>query len=240
MKRMSQGTTPTEIVSLVLAVVLLAGCGPAAEDRLPAAIALQAAERFADSVPLLRGHLEEHPDDAQASFLLGRALVETGEPTAAAWPLEKAARDPEFAVPAGLVLARALTASRNALAAVEVVDRVLVAAPDAEEAYRLRAIAHAMAGGHEASLRDADRLLALAPEDPEALVLRASALIALERRTEAEAALQQVERFADVTAGTAVQACVARAVLAHGAKDEAAAESILLECSERYPGSTLR
>ena len=94
-------------VSVLVALSTLAlACGPGdIESRLAEPRALQAAGQFSESVEPLREILATSPDHPEANYLLGVALVSTGQPSLAVWSLEKAAGTPEYALQAGLLLA---------------------------------------------------------------------------------------------------------------------------------------
>lgn len=67
---------------------------------------LQDAGRFDGSIEMLREILESDPDSAEASYRLGLALVQIGEPLQAVWPLQNAVRGAsQSEIDAGIQLA---------------------------------------------------------------------------------------------------------------------------------------
>ena len=81
-------------------------------------------------------------DSAEIQYRYGLALARTGKPGMAVWSLRRAQLDPEWAVRAGLELARSALMSKNWANSVESATRVLEAEPDNVDALSIRASAH--------------------------------------------------------------------------------------------------
>ena len=119
--------------------VSILGCGGDVEARMAEVRALQDVGQFSASIDELREILAVRPDDPEASYRLGVALVQTGEASRAVWPLQKAAESPDYAVAASLLLASAHFANGNFEAVVAAADRALEVDPDRMVALRMRA-----------------------------------------------------------------------------------------------------
>ena len=174
---------------LFAVVVLVAACAPGPEDLLKEARDLQAAGRIAESIPVLESLLNETPDDREANHLLGVALLATGQPALAIWPLGKAAEAPDAALEDALLLGRAHLTGGSSMDALVVVDRLIEEAPDLLEARQLRIDAYMESNKFEEALADAEYILDFRPDDQQTLVTRISILFELERAEEAEEAI---------------------------------------------------
>ena len=107
--------SPLERVNgLILACCLAAvsvGCPNQPEDPLAEIHELHRRGRFAESAERLRVLADENPGRPEINFLLGVALLRTGDASMALWPLRRAAESPEYAVEAGILLARGRSSS---------------------------------------------------------------------------------------------------------------------------------
>src|SRR5215510_10348193 len=225
--------------ALALAAVLPGtGCGGDVESRMAEVRALQDVGQFNASIDELREILAVAPDLPEATYRLGVALVQTGEPSRAVWALEKAAESPEFAVQASLLLASAHFASGNYEATVKAADRVLAKDPDRTVALQLRAKGNLGAGRAEDAATDAKRLLELSPDDYGAQVLWATVLIDLGRMDEAKEANDRIKQIGLDGGDPAVgpRACLAPALFARDElKDDKKAEELFDDCIQRFP-----
>src|SRR5258705_2700126 len=80
----------TALVALVAG--LLAGCGPSTPEALVASAKEYLAKNDRNAAVIqLKTALQTNPDDAEARFLLGKSLLETGEVASAEKELRKAA-----------------------------------------------------------------------------------------------------------------------------------------------------
>ncbi len=225
------------LAALALALPAL-GCGGDFESRMAEVRALQDVGQFNASIDELREILAIAPDQPEATYRLGVALVQTGEPSRAVWALEKAAESAQYEVPASLLLASVHLGSGNYEASVKAADRVLAKDPDRTAALQLRAKGNFGAGRNEEAATDAQRLLELVPDDYGAQVLWANVLIELDRVDEAKAAHDRIKQMGIDGGDPAVapRACLAPAVFARDQqKDAAKAEELFDDCIERFP-----
>jgi len=225
-------------VTLQVLLVFALACGPS--DPLAEIRASHEAGRYEESIAPLRKILDENPAQPEASLLLGRALLRTGNAGMAVWPLRKAAETPEYAVEAGMLLTQAMLDSRTGPDALEEIDRVLELEPNNVEALVLRVDANRGVGNIEEALADIDRVLELDPGNLPVLVTRVTALIALERIDEASAALDAAQASFDAAKKEVAQPmlarlCVARALFTFQKGDLDTAERYYAECAERFP-----
>jgi tetratricopeptide (TPR) repeat protein len=221
----------------LLLCLALHGCEPA--DPLESIRQQQAGGDYAGSVGPLRELLLERPQDPEANFLYGRALVFTGQPSLASWSLRQAMQDPEWLVPAGLQLARAALFTSDYNEAVDVTTRILEQHPEDVMALLLRAQGRAhWRNDAEAALEDANRVLELEPDRLEAYEPKILALITLDRHPEAREALVQVGlELAATDAPTRGLAwhCSTTAIFAYEAGEPEKARETWRECLERHP-----
>ena len=139
--------------------------------------------------------LVERPDDPEANYLYGRALVLTQRTGLATFSLRRAMQDPEWLVPAAIQLAYAGLADRDFNEVVEVTGRILEREPENVSALLMRANAYAhWRKDPERALADANRVLELSPDTIEAFEPRILALLSLERLEEASEALAEAGR----------------------------------------------
>ena len=229
-----------------LAVIAFAlGCGSSPEARLHEVLGLQADGRFRETIASLRELLEATPDDPELNHLYGVALLRTGQPQLAIWPLRKAAQPPERAVEDGLLLAHAILRGGSAEDAIQAANRVLEFAPDRVDAIRLLVDAKLAAKQNEEVLADIERLLALEPGDAGGLISRLLALLALGRVDEAEQALAAVREAVGGVEGVEdnsdwlPRVCGASATFAKEKGDVAAAETQWNDCLEQFAAAEI-
>ena len=218
------------------------GCGGDVESRMAEVRALQDVGQFNASIDELREILAVSPDLPEATYRLGVALVQTGEPSRAIWALEKASESPEFAVPASLLLASAQFGSGNYEATVKAADRVLAQDKDRTVALQLRAKGNLGAGHAQEALVDAQRLIELSPDDYSSQLLWATVLTDLDRIDEAKAAHDKLKEMAIASGDPAIapRGCIAPALFARDQlKDTKRAEELFDDCVERFPTNSL-
>ena len=204
--------------------------------------ALQDAGQFNESVEPLRKLLQTEPDQPEVNYLLGVALVQTGQPSLAVWPLEKAANDPGQAVPAGLLLASTFLALQSYEDAVRVATKVIEQDPERVQAIKLRGHALLGAGEREEALKDTQRLRELVPDDYQSLLMHATILAELERLEESDKAHAELEEIAAKSGdpATVARGCLARAAFyKDNVKDDARAEAHYKTCLEKSPNDGL-
>jgi tetratricopeptide (TPR) repeat protein len=228
-------------LALSLCLMLTLACQKSVEDRIAEAKLQQEIGSWRESITILQDVLAEDPDNAEANLLLGAAQLRNQQAALAIWPLELAARDPEFADHADLALGSAYVQLDQYDAAVEAADRLLARNPDDAElrwgALRLRASAHLGAKDWQAAIEDVRRILAGNPEDTAASVLMAQAQMGADQVDEAEETLRTVWDDPQLRNDpVAAKAGVSLAKLyAYERKDEAASDRIFEELIERYP-----
>ena len=71
----------------------ITGCSGDRQAQLDEIRSMQQAGQFDPSISPLRQLLADAPDNAEANYMLGLALRQTGRPSLAVWPLHKAAED---------------------------------------------------------------------------------------------------------------------------------------------------
>jgi len=226
------------VTRLVLLLLLALACGPS--DPLQEIRESHDAGRFEDTIGPLRKIIDQDPSQTEATLLLGKALLRTGNGGLAVWPLRKATETPEYAVEAGLLLTQAMIESRTAPDAVEEIDRVLAIEPDNLKALVLRVDANRAAHNVEESLMDIERVLEQDPSNLPVLVTRVTALIELNRIDEAGAALDEAQTSFDgaeekVAHPMLARLCVARALFTFEAGDTETADRHFADCVERFP-----
>ena len=229
-----------------LAALLLGlGCGELKEPpRLEAIRALHEEGRYRESLPDLRALVDANPADGEANLLLGTALLQGGDAGLAVWPLRRASEHPRYAVPAGLLLARAMLDSRTAPDSLPVIHRVLELEPDNLAALALRSRAYLANGNLVEALADIDEVLARDPHNVAALVPRVTTLIALDLIDDAEAALATArERLATtdepISESMRARLCIAGALFSFEKGDLEIAESQYADCLEAHPKNPL-
>src|SRR5947209_7170011 len=97
--------TRATVTRAALASLLLAlGCSGGGESKMAAIRTLQEQGQFDASITQLDQVLARDPGHAEANYRLGLALVQTGEPSRALWPLQKAAESSGYEIVAGVLL----------------------------------------------------------------------------------------------------------------------------------------
>jgi tetratricopeptide (TPR) repeat protein len=216
------------------------GCGGDIEARMAEVRALQDVGQFTASIDELREILAMRPDDPEASYRLGVALVQTGEPSRAIWPLEKAAESPDYVVPANLMLASVHFANQNFEAVVKSADRILEIDPERMVALRMRAKGNLGAGRLDAALADTERLREAYPDDYTVALLHATILGDSGKIDEAEVAHDRLKEMAAASddPSTAARGCLAPAMFAKDArKNLPKAEKLYADCLTKYPAN---
>lgn len=217
----------------------------ASEDPLVRARALQEANRFDESLPLLEGIVDAGTEDPEVLYRYGLALSRAAMPSRAIWPLNAAMESDEWLVPAALVVARNGSRTSNFEEAIAAATTVLEHEPDNEQALMVRAEARTRTrkdSDYELALEDANRILELNPDARRALIPRTTALLALERAEEAGESLEELAvAFGEegLESPEASRFCVARATFAIEKREIAKAKGIYEKCLELYPGDPL-
>lgn len=240
MRKVSGLHSPRRRASLAAGLLVglaLAGCEAA--DPLAAIRQQQATGDYAGSLEPLRALLLERPQDPEANYLYGTALVVTGQASLATFALRQAMQEPEWLEPAGLALARAGLVSADFNEVVEVTTRILEHDPEHAVAllYRAQAQAHWKKDAG-AALADAERVLELEPEMLEAYEPRILALLALERDAEAAEALAEAGRrlkATDAPQSSLAWHCSTTGIFADEMGESERARETWEDCLEQYP-----
>jgi tetratricopeptide (TPR) repeat protein len=230
--------TPAAIASLFFALA----CSSGVESQMAGIRALQEQGQFDESVVALDQVLARDPGHAEANYRLGLALVQTGEPSRAVWPLQKAAEASGYEISAGVLLASTYFQTQNFDEAIRAADRVLAADPSRQAALRIRANANLAARRLDAAYSDTSRLVALFPEDYGVRALHATVLGDLGRLEEAEQAhalLKQMGAQSD-DPDLRDRSCLAPAIFANEVlKDREKAKGLYEDCAQRKPTDTI-
>jgi tetratricopeptide (TPR) repeat protein len=234
---------------LATGLVLLAlhglGCGEE-KDPLVEIRKLHAEGRYAATVDPLRAVVDKDPANYEAQFLLGSALLLSGNGGLALWPLRVATKQPKYAVEARMLLARSMLESRTAPDAIPFINEVLEIEPDNVSAYVLRIQAYQATGDNDEALLDIEHVLEIDPNNIPVLVPRVTALIATKQVDEAELAIEAARERIDntdeeVDVGFRAMLCITRGLFAFekGEPDVAGATEIAeaqyMECLDQFP-----
>jgi tetratricopeptide (TPR) repeat protein len=214
-------------------------CGQA-EDPLVEIRKLHEERRYVKTIDQLRILADQNPSNAEIQFLLGSALLFSGNGGLAVWPLRAAAKAPEYAIEARMLLARSMLESRTAPDSIPIIDEILELEPENIPALVLRIQAYQGTGRNEDALVDIERVLELDPDNLPVLVPRVTALIATDQIDEAEQAIEDAREKLDNTSEEVdpsfrAMLCVARGLFAHEKGEPEVAEAQYQECLEQYP-----
>jgi tetratricopeptide (TPR) repeat protein len=232
------------LLFLCSAIVVTGGCSRLAGDPLDKIRELHGKNQYRESLEALRALQEEDPTDLETNYLLGKALMRTGESSLAIWPLRAATESPEFAVDAGIMLTQAMMQGRTPRDAVSVIEQVVAVEPDNVEALGLRAQAYLRVDRYEDALADVERVIELEPGNLGVIVPRVISLIYLERFEEAEEALEVAREVVqnteeEVSESLRGRLCVANGMFAFENKEPERAEELYNGCLETYPTNQL-
>ncbi|MFP8876695.1 MAG: tetratricopeptide repeat protein, partial [Myxococcota bacterium] len=209
---------------------------------LARARALQEEGKFADSLPELRRALARDPGSSEARFRFGLAMLRSGEPFRALWPLQGAAASADYAFAAGRLLVTAYLQTDNYDEAVRVADGLIAQEPENAELRSLRARAQLLALRSEAALVDTRWLHAREPSNFEIAALHAAALVGAGELEEARQAYDQLKTLGLESEDPDLEAlaCVAPAGFADEyLLDAESALRLYEECEESSPGNRL-
>ena len=181
---------PGWTAALALGAALCLACSPG--DPMVEARELLENGEAGEAVQRLREAVTADPADPELLHHYGRALIANDQAGLAAWPLQRSASDPEWAVESGLLLTQALLLTENQHEAVRTVDAVLAVDPDNLNAVRLRADARLGAQRPLDALEDLDRLIEAFPNELMHSEKKLNILLDEERFDEAEALLDEL------------------------------------------------
>lgn len=234
------GPSPTVVVlllALVLGLVPLSACERG--DPLVEARSLLRRGQTVESLEILRELIDEGRQDPELLFVYGRALMESGQPSLAEWPLREAMRDDDWFERAAMQLAHGAIAGGNMDNAGELLGRVLERNPENLEARMLLANAYARSPRHfTLALEEVDRILERRPDELQAFQPRILAHLGLNQPEEADAALAELgERIEQGAGDEAMRGwyCATMAIFANDKGDEALARERWADCNERFP-----
>ena len=219
--------------------------------------ALQAQGRWQETIEPLRKRVDAGSHDPGVLLRYGAALSQTGAQSQAFWPLQEAARDPEFFIPATMRLAYGAFNTGNHDLAIEFLGGVLEKDPEHLSALEMRSLSRLYTRrDYQGALEDAERALELAPGAGDMQSARIVALLGLKRIDEAREAIDAFDAEAEadddegeregereesgsMSTQVRVLACVGRAKFAQeDGKPELAAERFS-KCADKYPAEML-
>ena len=225
------------LIGLLSGALVVLGCGPSSESQLTEVRALQEAAQFDASIAPLRKLIADEPNHPEANLRLGIALQQTGRPSLAVWPLQKASLSEEHGVQAGLLLASTLAASQSFEEALRAYRRVLERDPNSTGALFGMGQAQLSIGQPTAALETSEKLLLVLPDDQLGASLKGAALIDLDRSDEAEAVWKGVvDRAINGNDPTdAARKCAALGVFYRSQNDAEYARETFSRCILDYP-----
>jgi tetratricopeptide (TPR) repeat protein len=226
------------VAAALLCGAIGTGCGGDIESRMAEVRALQDVGQFDASTEELQEILAIDPNLPEANYRLGLAQVQMGEPSRAIWALQKAMENPEYRIPAGVLLASTHQQTKNYDEAIRAATRVLEADPDREAALRIRASALLGARRLEEALQDTTRLVELFPDDYIVRALHATVLADLHRFEEAEREHEVVKKIGlqSDDPDLRMRACLAVAVFHRDVKKNVEkARAAYSECAAQHP-----
>jgi tetratricopeptide (TPR) repeat protein len=226
------------VIIAILVASSVVGCGPS--DPVQEVRDQIAAGQFREALEPLRELIGANPDDMELLFLYGRALVETGQPGLAEWPLRKAQADPDWFVAASMLIAAVEQAGGNAENAAETYAKILEANPDNMNVRIMRAnvLARSPRLLHQA-LEEVDRILELDPTQVSAYKPRILAYLGLNQPDDAERVLLELGARIEVEQpeDNPIHGwhCATMAIFADDKGEEELARERWSICTEKYP-----
>ena len=226
------------LVGFLVALLVIAGCGPNTESQLAEVRALQQAGQYDASIAPLRKLLAQDSGHAEANLRLGIALRQTGRPSLAVWPLQKASASDEYGIEGGLLLAGTLSSNGSSLEAIRAYNGVLENDPGNAAALYGRGRAELGTGQAAQALATAQQVLAVRPDDQSATLLKVSALVDLDRGGEAETTIKGLaERAArQGNNADAGRKCAALGLFYRSQGNQEQARETFLKCVSDFPG----
>jgi tetratricopeptide (TPR) repeat protein len=217
---------------------MIVGCGPS--DPIEQAREQMAAGKYAESIELLRELIGVNPDDPELLFLYGRALVETGQPGLAIWPLRKAMEDPNWYKRSAMLVASLEATGGNMDNAAAIYAELLEEDPDNVDIRLQRANVCAKSPRLlEEALVEVDRILEIAPDELRAHKPRILAYLGLNMAEEAGQAIEElgerIEEQEDADAQLRGWHCATMSIFAQESGDDALAAERWAVCEEEFP-----
>ncbi len=235
--RSSASLVALSAVALLVLLLPISACGPS--DPIQAIRQQQQSGKLEESLESIRALLTERPGDAEVLFFYGSTLTASGQAGLAEWSLREAMKDPDWLVPAGLLLATNSARTLNYEAAIDVATRILDVEPDNTAALVIRSNCYAHSRLYfEEALADVERITELDPDSAEALEPKILSLIGLERIDELTEAIDELGRRVDegsLGEGVSGWFCATAAIFAFESDDIELADSRWSSCVEAYP-----
>lgn len=156
------------------AALLLAACGDSPESLMSSAKEYMAKNDHKAATIQIKNVLQKQPDSAEARYLLGVALLNTGDPAGAEIELRKAQELKYDEAQVAPTLAQALMRQGKAKQVVEMFGSAQLSSPAAvAQLQTALAGAYASTGNAQAARQALDKALAAEPENADALLLLA-------------------------------------------------------------------
>jgi tetratricopeptide (TPR) repeat protein len=218
-----------------------AGCGGSVESQLAEIRSLQDAGQYDPSIAPLRKVLAQDSNHPEANYRLGIALVQTGRPSLAVWPLQKASETDDYGIQGGVLLASTLYTNGSFEESIRAAASVLERDPNNLAALYTRANARLSSGVPEEVLGDVERILEIRPGDVTAISLRGAALIDLDRGDEAEETFKELATASEVSTdkNDAARKCAALAGFYRTQKDVVRARETFEGCIAKFPNHSM-
>jgi tetratricopeptide (TPR) repeat protein len=226
------------LAGILLAAILTACEEPPSRDGLlEEAQRLTKEGRAEEALERMRELVAIAPDDPRVQRQYGEALMATGQPSLAVWPLARAMNDPEEARAAGVLLAHAQLAAGSADDALQTASRLIELDPEDPAFYELRSRAHLLLNMEEQAIEDIDAAVERGFDDEAtAGFIRVYALLGLGEVDEAEALLEALHAQAveevEEKPRRAAEVCGATALFAHEKGDDELAAERFNACLE--------
>lgn len=235
----SNGRGGFGLMLLAAATLCVAACGGREdlERTLGELRARQDQGKAAETLDEYSKLADRHPDHPEVNFRLGIAMIASGRPTEALFPLQKAADTETLAVPAGIVLASTLAQTANHAESLRAAQRVLELEAENEAALLILTSAAIELHDGELALESAGKLLARSPDNANYRLAHAAALAEAARLDEAEASYREVlEDDQDGELQPYIRDCAAFVrFLRDKRKDPERAVAQVKDCIERRP-----
>jgi len=224
------------VAALVLAIASLAGCRGDSEDKLlESAQAFMAKKEYKSATLQLKTLLQRNANSAAARYMLGKALLETGDPAGALLELRKA-RDLGYsddqAVPD---MARAMLLTGEQARVLSQFGSTVLGTPAAQaDLYTSVAIAHAASGQLDKAKESMARALRANPQFAPALILQARIKAG---ENDLEGALKVLDDVLSREAGNERAGTLKGELQWRGKRDEAGAMDTLRKVVAAAPGA---
>ncbi|MFP6655010.1 MAG: tetratricopeptide repeat protein, partial [Myxococcota bacterium] len=235
---------------ILLGLVLVA-CDSVESDSLDEIRQMQAAGQIEAPIPVLQALIESGDRRGEVFFRYGKALIATGQYGRAVWPLDAAAEDPEWVVPAARELARIAFSTGNFELALQTLARLRDLRTDGLEdedfgAMLLEARAYIGTRRHyEEAIEILDMVMDFDQVRDEALRFKAAALLGLDRIDEAYDIIRAMEQVSgeegdDLDVGPKRDEsywCSIKLSFHRESDEIEKAEELVEDCLERFPTS---